>query len=63
LGGNTVHTNRFTYLDNATAAGTTNWLALTDNTANGTEFAYKGNHFLVQQMQLIRFLLKILILF
>jgi hypothetical protein len=44
LGGNTVHTNRFTYLDNATAAGTTNWLALTDNAANGTDFAYEGNH-------------------
>ena len=44
LGGNSVHTNRFTYLDNATAAGTTNWLALTDNAANGTDFAYKGNN-------------------
>ena len=44
MGGNTVHTNRFTYLDNATTAGTTNWLALTDNAANGTDFAYKGNN-------------------
>jgi hypothetical protein len=44
LGGNTVHSNRFTYLDNATAARTTNGLALTDNAANGTDFAYKGNH-------------------
>ena len=44
LGGNTIHTNRYNYLDNATAAGAYNWLALTDNAANGTDFAYKGNH-------------------
>ena len=40
-GGNVITPNWLGYLDNNTA-GTNTWLALTDNAANGTDFAYKG---------------------
>ena len=40
-GGNVLSADRLHYVNNNTN-GTNTWLALTDNAANGTDFAYKG---------------------